>query len=214
MDAGSVKKLAVGSDYVAAGEPLGRAAAAVILMHGRGAAPEDILSLSDILASPGLAFLAPRAQGGAWYPYSFLEPIAKNEAGISRAFDAIGALLALCAESGISAERVFIGGFSQGACLSLEYAASHAQKYAGVLGLSGGLIGPPGTSREYGGSLDGTPVFVGCSDVDPHIPKARVIETAEVMKRLGGAVTMRLYAGAPHAVNTDEIELLKNLVRA
>ncbi len=214
MDAGSVKKLRAGQDYVSAGEPLDKAAAAVILMHGRGASPEDIISLSDVLASPGLAFLAPRAQGGSWYPYSFLEPLPKNEAGIRRAFEAIETLLALCADSGITPERVFLGGFSQGACLSLEYAASHARRYAGVLGLSGGLIGPDGTPREYGGSLEGTPVFVGCSDVDPHIPKARVVETAEVMKRLGGSVTLRLYAGAPHAVNTDEIEFLKKMVLA
>ena len=124
-------------------------------------------------------------------------------------------LSSACAPTaGIPAERVFLGGFSQGACLSLEFAASHARRYAGIIGLSGGLIGPEGTPRDYAGSLQGTPVFLGCSDIDPYIPKDRVIETAGVMEGLGGAVTLRLYTGAPHSVTTDEIDFLKTMVRA
>lgn len=213
MDAGSLRKRRAETDFVSIGEPLSLAKAAVILVHGRGASPEDILSLADVLESGDLAFLAPRARGGSWYPYSFLEPLEKNSEGIHAGLDAIEALLDLCSSEGLQSERVFLGGFSQGACLSLEFAATHAQRYAGVFGLSGGLIGPPGTPRAYTGSLKGTPVFLGCSDVDPHIPKDRVAETAQVMEKLGGSVTMRLYPGAPHSVNDDEIAFLNKLIR-
>ena len=213
MDAGEVGRLRAPGRVARAGLPLAEAKAAVILLHGRGATAEDILSLSEELDAGRLAFLAPQSDGYAWYPNSFLEPLAKNESGIRRAFEVIDYLLAQCAAAGIPAERVFVGGFSQGACLSLEYAASHAQRYAGVLGLSGGLIGPDGTPRDYPGSLEGTPVFLGCSDVDPYIPKSRVIETASVLKALGGDVTLRFYTDAPHSVNEDEIEILRHLVR-
>ncbi len=203
-----------GDAVVTAGEPLSRARAAVLLLHGRGAAPEDILSLSEELGSTGLAFLAPRAEGGQWYPYSFLEPLERNEAGIHRGFQTIDTLFSLLGGSGIGPERVFLGGFSQGACLALEYAASHARRYGGIFGLSGGLIGPEGTQRSYAGSLAGTPVFIGCSDGDPYIPKGRVVESAKVMEGLGGAVTLRLYPGAPHAVNEDEIEEMQSILRS
>jgi predicted esterase len=197
-----------------AGEPLSRAKAGVLLLHGRGASPEDILSLSAELELPGLAFLAPRAEGGQWYPYSFLEPLERNEAGIRRGFRVMDALLATLEGSGIDAQRVFLGGFSQGACLALEYAASHARRYGGVFGLSGGLIGPDGTPRNYEGSLAGTPVFIGCSDVDPYIPKGRVEESARVMERLGASVTLRLYPGAPHSVNEEEITEMEEILRS
>jgi predicted esterase len=212
MDAGGLRKSRAETDFLSVGEPLSQAKAAVILVHGRGASPEDILSVADVLESGGLAFLAPRARGGAWYPYSFLEPLEKNAEGIHRGLDAIEALLELCSSEGLQSERVFLGGFSQGACLSLEFAATHARRYAGVFGLSGGLIGPEGTPRAYTGSLKGTPVFLGCSDMDPYIPKERVVETAAVMEKLGGVVTMRLYPGAPHSVNDDEIAFLNKLI--
>ncbi len=213
MDASGVGRPRAPARLVTDGLSLSEAKAAVILLHGRGATAEDILSLSEELNSPGLAFLAPQSDGYAWYPNSFLEPLEKNEAGIRRGFEVIDYLLGQCSAAGIPAERVFLGGFSQGACLSLEYAASHARRYAGVLGLSGGLMGPEGTPRDYPGSLAETPVFIGCSDVDPYIPKSRVVETASVMKSLGAEVTLRLYTDAPHSVNDDEIDFLRQLVR-
>lgn len=203
-----------GQPLLAAGEPLATARAAMIMVHGRGADAQDILALTSELAQPGFAYLAPQARHNTWYPYSFLAPIPNNEPGISSGMAALDAALAHVAAAGIPVERTMLLGFSQGACLSLEYAARHARRYGGVVGLSGGVIGPPGTPRDYAGSLDGTPVFLGCSDVDPHIPKERVAETAEVMERLGGQVTARIYPGMGHTVNWDEIEFVRGLMAA
>jgi predicted esterase len=136
----------------------------------------------------------------------------RNEPWLSSALRVIGALLERLAEAGFGPERVALLGFSQGACLGLEYAARHARRYAGVIGLSGGLIGPEGTPRDYPGSLAGTPAFLGCSDVDPHIPLARVRETTAVLRRLGAAVTERIYPGMGHLINEDEIPFVRGLL--
>lgn len=188
------------------GKPLEQARAAMILIHGRGATAESILTLAEELYHPDIAYLAPQATGYTWYPYSFLVPIEQNEPGISSGIAVIESLVNEISAAGIPYERILIGGFSQGACLATEYTARHARRYGGLLGFSGGLIGPDGTPRDYAGSLDGTPVFLGCSDVDPHIPKARVELTAEVLGKLGGEVTMRLYPGMGHTINQDEID--------
>ena len=194
-----------GERVVASGAPLDRARGAVVMVHGRGASPESILTLVPALDRPDFAYLAPAARGGTWYPGSFMAPIPGNEPGISSGMRAIAEALASVQAAGIPPERTVLLGFSQGACLSLEFAARHARRYGGVATLSGGLIGPDGTPRDYEGSMDGTPVFLGCSDVDFHIPKERVEESAEVMRRLGARVTMRLYPGMGHLVNDDEI---------
>jgi predicted esterase len=196
-----------------AGEALIDAQVAVILAHGRGAQAEDILTLVPLLITPGAAFLAPQASGNAWYPNRFMEPIQSNEPWLSSALAFIDRTLAQILEAGIPAERTLLLGFSQGACLILEYAARNARRYGGLAGLSGGLIGPEGTPRNYRGSLDGTPVFLGCSDVDFHIPKERVDETAVVMRRLGGQVTKRLYPNMDHMVNDDEVAFVKGMLR-
>src|SRR6266851_1168984 len=161
---------------------------AFILLHGRGASAEDILSLAEEFETTDVAYLAPQAAGRTWYPYSFLSPMQDNEPGLSSALGVIAALVDGLAAQQIPSARVGLLGFSQGACLSLEFAARHARRYAAVVGLSGGLIGPPGAPREYAGSMDGTPVFLGCSDVDPHIPLGRVHETAAAFRRLGASV--------------------------
>ena len=195
-----------------AGRPLAEAQAALILVHGRGATAASILELADYLPHPAVAYLAPQAAGNTWYPYSFLMPMEQNEPHLSSALARLASLLGDVERAGIPAERVVLAGFSQGACLASEFVARHAQRYGGLLVFSGGLIGPPGTPRAYEGTLAGTPVFLGCSDVDPHIPLARVNETAEVLARLGAAVDKRIYPRFGHTINQDEIDAAAALV--
>ena len=197
-----------------AGTPLAQARVAMVMVHGRGATAESILAIAPALASSGVAFLAPQAAGGTWYSFGFMAPIERNEPGITSGMRAIERVLAQIAGAGIAPERTLLLGFSQGACLATEFAARHARRYGGVACLSGGLIGPDGTPRDYAGSLDGTPVFLGCSDVDSHIPAARVRESADVLRRLGAEVTMRLYPGMGHLVNDDEIAEVRAMLGA
>jgi len=201
-----------GQPVLAAGRPLADADAAMVLVHGRGGSAEDILGLAADLDRPELAYLAPQAAGHSWYPYSFLAPLEQNEPGLSSALDQLGALVAHLEHAGIPAERIVLLGFSQGACLSLEFAARNAKRYGGVVALSGGLIGPPGTPRDYSGTFNGTPVFLGCSDRDPHIPKDRVDESAKVFERMGATVTERIYPWMGHTVNEDELDFVRGLL--
>ena len=203
-----------GEPVLTTGEALDRATAALVLVHGRGGSAEDMISLAGELTQPGFAFLAPQAAGNTWYPFSFMAPIERNEPYLSGALDSLAGLLERLAEAGIPAERTILLGFSQGACLALEFAARHARRYGGLAGLSGGLIGPAGTSWDYGRSLAGTPVFLGCSDVDPHIPRDRVVESGQVLERLGGEVTVRLYPGMGHTVNRDELNHVRSMMAA
>jgi predicted esterase len=187
------------------------ASGGAILVHGRGADARDILGLAPLIDPGNLTFVAPEAADHSWYPYSFLAPITDNEPGISSALAVIDDLCARLVQSGVPESRILLLGFSQGACLVLEYAARHARRLGGVVGLSGGLIGPFGTHHDHTGDLAGTPVFLGCSDTDPHIPRERVEETADVMKGLGARVTMRIYPGMGHGINDDEVDAVRQL---
>jgi len=197
-----------------AGEPIGIARAAMLMVHGRGASAVDILSLSDQFDQSGFAYLAPQAAENTWYPNRFLVPLAENEPWLSSALAFVGDVVAEIVKAGIPPERVMLLGFSQGACLTLEYAARNAIHYGGIVGLSGALIGPDDTPRDYQGSLAGTPVFLGCSDVDFHVPKERVDQTAEIFKKLGGEVTERLYPNLDHSVNQDEIDTVRGMMQS
>jgi predicted esterase len=197
---------------LAAGPPPEEATGGLILLHGRGGSAEDMLSLVPELDCPGLACLAPQAAGFSWYPYPFMAPLSQNEPWLSSGLRRIQNLLTQLEEAGLESYRVVLLGFSQGACLGLEYCARFPRRYGAVVGLSGGLIGPPGTAWEYPGNLDGTPVYLGCSDVDPHIPRARVDETARVLERLGGLVTERIYPNMGHTINLDEIQFTRELL--
>lgn len=201
-----------GQPVFSAGKPVAEAQAAMILVHGRGATAVSILELARELYHPEFAYLAPQAAGNTWYPYSFLEPIERNEPGLSSGLQAVAEVLAQVEAAGIPAQRIVLAGFSQGGCLAAEFVARQAQSYGGLLVFSGGLIGPPGAPRDYAGSLAGTPVFLGCSDVDFHIPLARVEETAVILTNLGAQVNKQIYPGMGHTIVQDEIEQAREIV--
>lgn len=201
-----------GQRTLLAGPPLDQAKAAMVLLHGRGATAQSILSLADELAHPNVTYLAPQAAGNTWYPHRFVAPIQSNEPYLSSALSTVADVIAGLAKAGIPARHTVLLGFSQGACLALEFAARNARRFGGVVGLSGGLIGPDGTPRDYPGTLADTPVFLGCSDMDFHIPKERVVHTADVLRQLGGEVTMRLYPNMGHTINEDELAFVREMV--
>jgi glyoxalase family protein len=202
-----------GQPLARAGAPLDQALGAMVCVHGRGATAASILELATVIDAPGFACLAPQASENTWYPNRFLAPIASNEPGISSGLQAIDDAIATATTAGIPLEHVVLLGFSQGACLALEYAARRARRYGAIFGLSGGLIGPDGTPREYPGDFGGTPVFLGCSDVDAHIPLARVHETAAVLEHLGARVETRIYPGMDHTVVPDEITAMREVLQ-
>lgn len=195
------------------GPPVTGARLAAVLVHGRGGSARDMLGLARQLDAPDVTYVAPEAADRTWYPRSFMAPLADNEPGLSSALGVLSGLVAEIGRHGLPAHRVVLLGFSQGACLALELAARQARRYAAVVGLSGGLIGPPGASRDDAGSMDGTPVFLGCSDVDAHVPVERVRETAAVFRGLGAEVDERIYPGMGHTVNDDELETVRALLR-
>ncbi|MDB6110866.1 MAG: hypothetical protein JWR69_2616 [Pedosphaera sp.] len=190
-----------------------KADATILLLHGRGGSAENILSLYDELAAKNFAALAPQAAGNSWYPNSFLAPLDTNQPYLDSALARIESLVADLLTRGIPGERIAFLGFSQGACLTSEFVARHPRRYGAVIALTGGLIGPPGTPRNYQGSLAGTPVFLGTSDPDPHVPFERVKETETVLTRLGAVVELRRYPGMPHTINDDELAVCRKLLQ-
>lgn len=194
------------------GTPLKEAEHVMILIHGRGAGASGIAPLAQELQVPKGTYIIPEASGKVWYPFSFLSPLASNEPGLSSGLSIIGGVVTECERAGIGTDRIALAGFSQGACLALEYAIRHAKRYKAVLGFSGGLIGPDGTDWKTAGQFDGTPVFLGCSDQDLHIPAERVRQTAEIFTASGAIVDMRLYPGMPHTINDEEIEVARTIL--
>jgi predicted esterase len=204
----------INQPVLTAGASIEEAKSAMIMIHGRGATAEDILSLSGEMNAADFAFLAPQAAGHQWYPNTFRAPLETNQPWLDSSLKKITDLLEHLDQNDIPAECVILLGFSQGACLALEYAARNPRKYGGIVALSGGLIGPDGLQRTLSGSLENTPVFIGCSDRDPHIPLHRVQEATEVMRGLDAKVTERIYPGMSHTVNIDEIEYVMNMMAA
>jgi predicted esterase len=194
-----------GQPVITAGAPLGQSRGVIVMVHGRNASPQNILTLVPALDRPAFTCVAPAAAGHTWYPHGFMTETEKNEPYLSSALHVLDALVDEIARQGVALDRVVLLGFSQGACLISEFSVRHARRYGGIIALSGGLIGPPGTTWPYEGTFDGTPVFLGCSDRDAHIPKDRVTESAEVFSRMGAAVTARLYPNMGHLVSEDEI---------
>ncbi|MFW6089499.1 MAG: alpha/beta hydrolase [Gemmatimonadota bacterium] len=196
------------------GPPLDEAGTAIVLLHGRGASAEDILSLGRALAagSSDVALLAPQAAGHTWYPESFMAPVHRNEPWLGSALDLLGRTLDQVVEAGVPRERTIVAGFSQGACLASEYVARNPERYGAVLAFTGGLIGPPLIDFAHEGDLDETPVYLSSGDTDPHIPWRRVEATREVLERMRGRVTMRRWPGRPHTILPDEIEQARELI--
>ncbi len=193
------------------------AAATVILLHGRGAWAQSMLGLFESFEIADLAAVAPQASNHSWYPNSFLAPVETNQPDLDFALQRLDLLVDELIANGTTPDRIALLGFSQGACLALEFAARRARQYAAIIGLSGGLIGAPGKLRDYEGNLSATPVFLGACDPDPHVPFVRVQETEAILKKMQGVVELRRYAGMPHAINEDEIDacraMLKTLVQ-
>ncbi len=201
-----------GQPVLSAGASVDEASAAVIMLHGRGATANGMIELAELLAAPGVAFLAPQAAGNTWYPYRFLEPRNMNEPQVSGAIAVVARLVARLNTVGIPAERVALLGFSQGACLATDIAARLSFTRGGVIGLSGGLIGDHIDPSEYESELNGVPVFLGCSDIDPHIPVERVHETASLLEQRGADVTTTIYPGMGHTINQDEIDHARRII--
>lgn len=194
------------------GVPLEKAKAVLLLVHGRGATAAGLLPLADEFGLSDVCYLAPQASGYTWYPYSFLSPTQQNEPGLSSGLQRIDDLIGEVTEAGLSHQQIVLAGFSQGACLVSEYAARHPKRYGGIIAWSGGVIGDRVDLTLYSGSLDQTPVFLGCSDVDPHIPVERVDETEKVFQKLGASVTKRIYPGMGHTINQDELESAREIL--
>jgi predicted esterase len=203
-----------GQPVVQAGAPLGEAPAVAIMVHGRGAGPENILDLVPLLGPARVTYLAPAAAHRTWYPNSFMADVASNEPWLSSALARLRSLVAEVEGAGVSRDRIVILGFSQGACLATEFAIRHASRFGGIVAFSGGAIGPPGTTWDESGRFDGTPMFFGCSDRDAHVPEARVIESADLCERMGAAVTRRIYPGMGHTIVKDEIAWAQGLLHS
>lgn len=184
----------------------------MILVHGRGATTASILPLGPELAGDDVAFLAPQAANGTWYPNSFLAPIRENEPWLSSALRALEELLAEIEGAGIEASRVVVAGFSQGACLATEFVARHPARYRALLAFTGGLIGPPGTAFQFTGELAGTPVYLSAGDPDPHVPWSRMEETRDALLGLGADVTLRRWPGRPHTILREEVDQARTLL--
>jgi phospholipase/carboxylesterase len=196
-----------------AGASLETADLAMVLLHGRGGSAEDILQLGSALHLPNVAYVAPQAAGHTWYPLSFLAPRNANEPYLSSALAKIESVVYNLEQSGLGRERIVVAGFSQGACLATEFVASHPARYGSLIAFTGGLIGPPGSLQSSPpGELKGTPALLCSGDPDPHVPWARVEESAAILSAMGAAVTTKRYPGRPHTVTQEELELARNLL--
>ncbi|MEO6316661.1 MAG: dienelactone hydrolase family protein [Chitinophagaceae bacterium] len=199
-------------NITAAGKNLPDAKKALVMVHGRGGSARDILSLATHLDVKDFALLAPQASNNSWYPLSFLSPLADNEPWLSDALRALTDTVADIEKSGIAKDHIYLLGFSQGACLSLEFVARNAARYGGVVAFTGGLIGDKIHPENYSGNFAGTPVFIGSSNPDPHVPAARVYATTNILKSMGATVTEKIYENMGHTINQDEIEMANKLV--
>lgn len=199
-------------DILYAGTPLEQADKALIMLHGRGADPESILTLSRLLSVEGYALLAPRATNHTWYPLSFLAPMTDNEPWLSSAIQVVKQTVDTVLQSGIKAENTYLLGFSQGACLALEFTARHARRYGGIVAFTGGLIGKEIDRSNYSGDFQQTPIFFGTSDPDFHVPVERVYASANIVREMNADVTEKVYLNRGHTISEDEIEQVNRII--
>lgn len=199
-------------DIKTSGKPLKQAEKALIMIHGRGGSAQDILSLAQHLNVEDYALLAPQATNGSWYPLSFIAPVEQNEPWLSSAIETIGKTVKSALDTGIKAENIFFFGFSQGACLSLEFLARNAQKFGGAVAIIGGVIGDKINRENYKGNFEQTPIFLGTSNPDFHVPVERVYATANILKEMNADVTEKVYANFGHSINQEEIEMANSIV--
>lgn len=197
---------------ITSGKKIAKGGKVLIMIHGRGGSAEDILSLSAYLPVQDFSMLAPQAANNTWYPFSFMVPQPQNEPALSSALSLLSEITAGVEAKGVRKEEIYFLGFSQGACLTLEYVTRNAAKYGGVVAFTGGLIGDHINRSNYTGDFGGTPVFIGTSDPDPHVPVHRVEETAAILKEMHAAVTVKIYPGMGHTITADEIEQAKRIV--
>jgi phospholipase/carboxylesterase len=197
---------------VYAGRKVQDAEKVLIMIHGRGGSAEDILGLASYLDVNDYALLAPEATGNTWYPYSFLAPPRQNEPWLSSALELVGEAVEEVKSSGIEEKNIYFLGFSQGACLTLEFVSRNATRYGGVVAFTGGLIGDKVNTANYSGNFQGTPFFIGSSNPDPHVPVERVSETTAILKSMHAEVTEKIYPGMGHTISQDEISLANQLV--
>jgi len=200
------------NNYITAGTPAKDAGAALIMIHGRGGTAKNIIGLADELNVAGIAIYAPQAANNSWYPYSFMAPDQQNQPALNSALEVIGNLVEQVKADGIPAEKIYFLGFSQGACLTLEYISRNAALYGGAVAFTGGLIGETLDPEKYKGDFKNTPVFIATGDPDPHVPVSRVQESVNVIETLGGNVTLKVFKGRPHTITQPEIELANQLV--
>lgn len=200
------------NNIITAGVPLAEADKVLIMIHGRGAGAQDILALSNHLNTDAFAFVAPQAAGNTWYPLSFLANPKDNEPSLSNSINAIAAVVSELEEQGITKDKIYFLGFSQGACLAAEFTTRNAAKYGGIVIFTGGLIGDKLYTENYSGNFNGTPVFIGTSNPDFHVPVERVNETAALLKEMGANVTVKIYDNMPHTIIQDEIDLANQLI--
>ncbi len=201
-------------EFILSGKKIEDASKILIMVHGRGASAEDILSIADYLKVEDFALLAPQATNHTWYPYSFLSPPSQNEPWLSSALDLIGDIVKDLKQRSIDPKNIFFLGFSQGACLTLEFVTRNATRFGGVIAFTGGLIGDKIYSENYKGDFSNTPIFIGSSDPDPHVPVARVNETATTLEKMNAVITKRIYKNMGHTINQEEIELANNILSA
>ena len=195
-----------------AGKSLQEAEKVLIMIHGRGGNAQDILGLASELNVSDYAFLAPAATNNTWYPYSFMVNSEHNEPWLSSALELLKEVVDNVMEQGISSENIYLLGFSQGACLTLEFAARNAKKYGGIVAFTGGLIGDVINRDNYSGNFNGTPIFIGTGNPDQHIPVERVEESQSILEEMNAEVKVKVYEGRPHTISQDEIEIANRLI--